>query len=249
MANLLADIAASLGSPVEQRLFIEYGAVFVTTATPPPVIIFDDEAQVEEFQTSLTLGRGFFGEYEVQLQSVALDALASAAAEMIHRGGRITARASDAGGRSYADTVSLWARNVTRGLEHWQGLGRITMQQGQSIGDLNPVDQVSAILDLEETEQLYFGTFFDRSILYSVAAPGASQHLAMLAFDVTEYEDRDIRQCLADTAGIGLCLTTFRISPFLVATRVHFQRWVCGGSSALTANGCTVFGLLTPTDC
>jgi hypothetical protein len=63
--------------------------------------------------------------------------------------------------------------------------------------DLSAVDQVSAILTLEDTEQLFFGTFFDRSILYSVAAPGASQHLSMLAFDVAEYEDAETDLVLA----------------------------------------------------
>jgi hypothetical protein len=81
---------------------------------------------------------------------------------------------------------------VTRGLEHWEGLGRITRERAQSIREVGPVDQVSAILNLEDTEHLFFGTFFDKSILYSVAAPGASHHLSMLAFDVAEYEDREI---------------------------------------------------------
>jgi hypothetical protein len=79
-----------------------------------------------------------------------------------------------------------------RGVEHWEGLGRITRELGQSIRELSPVDQVSTILELEDTEQIFFGTFFDKSILSSVAAPGASQHLSMLAFDVAEYEDRAI---------------------------------------------------------
>jgi hypothetical protein len=197
MSISLADLASSLASPVEKRLFAEYGAIFVTTATPPPVMIFNDADQVEEFQSSLSSGREVFGDHEVWLQSAALDALSAAASEMAERGGRITARASDAGGRSYEDTVRLWVRNVTRGLEHWEGLGRITTEHGQSIRDLNPVDQVSAILSLEDKEQLFFGTFFDKSILYSVAAPGASQHLTLLAFDVTEFEDRDIVPVLA----------------------------------------------------
>ena len=180
-------------------MFAEYGAVFTTTATPPPVIIFDDAAQVEAFQSTISVGRGVFGDYEIQLQRVALDALAAAAAEMAKRGGSITARADDAGGRSYDDTVRLWKRNVSRGLEHWEGLGRISHEQAQMILGLNAVDQVSAILSLEDIEQLFFGTYFDRSILYSVAAPGASQHLSMLAFDVAEYEDPETDDVLAAT--------------------------------------------------
>lgn len=197
MSNSLAVVASSLRSPVEKRLFAEYGAIFATTATPPPVIIFNDADQVERFQSSLASRRAVFGDHEVMLQSVALDALSAAASEMADRGGSITARASDAGGRSYEDTVRLWVRNVTRGLEHWLGLGRITPEQTKSIGDLSPVDQISVILHLEDAEQLFFGTFFDRSILYSVAAPGASQHLSLLAFDVAEYEDSEIVPVLA----------------------------------------------------
>lgn len=196
MAISLTDLASSLSSPVEKRLFAEYGAVFATTATPPPVIIFDDAAQVEAFQSSLSLGRGVLGDHEIQLQAVALAALAAAAAEMAERGGSITARAADAGGRSYVDTVRLWTRNVTRGIEHWEGLGRITRELAQSIRELSPVGQVSTILKLEDSERLFFGTFFDKSILYSVAAPGASQHLSMLAFDVAEYEDRETVEVL-----------------------------------------------------
>ena len=196
MANPLADLASSLTSGVEKRLFAEYGAVFVTAAIPPPVIIFDSAIQVEEFQSSLSLSSAVVGDHEVLLQTAAIEGLAAAAAEMAERGGSISARSADSGGRSYADTVALWLRNVTRGLEHWEGLGRITSTRAQSIRDQRPVDQVSTVLELEDTEQLFFGTFFDRSILSSVAAPGASQHLAMLAFDVKEYQDPNIDSVL-----------------------------------------------------
>jgi len=192
MSNSLVDIASSVSSPVEKRLFAEYGAVFATTGTPPPAIIFDDTEQVEAFQSSLALGRAVFGDHEIELQAVALGALSAAALEMADRGGSITARAADAGGRSYMDTVRLWTRNVTRGLDHWEGLGRITPERADSIRELTPVEQVAAIFHLEDADHLFFGTFYDRSILYSVAAPGASQHLSMLAFDVAECEDREV---------------------------------------------------------
>ena len=85
---------------------------------------------------------------------------------------------------------------MTRGLEHWQHLGLMTREQADSIRELVPADQVASILSLEETQQLFFGTFFDKSILSSVAAPGASQHLSMLAFDVAEYADRRVELTL-----------------------------------------------------
>ena len=105
--------------------------------------------------------------------------------------------AQDSGGRSYQDTLNLWNRNVTRGLEHWRTEGRITPERAEQIRRLAPMEQVSRILEMEESEQIYFGTFFDKSILYSVAAPGASQHLSLLAFDVAEYQDTEVEHVLA----------------------------------------------------
>lgn len=197
MANSLIHIAASLSSAIEARLFAEYGAIFVTRATAPPAIIFSSADEVELFQSSLVTSRATFGEHEIELQTEALDALVSAASEVADRGGRLTARAADAGRRSFEDTVGLWNRNVARGLDHWQSLGRITADRAQAIRELAPANQVAVILGMEENEQLYFGTFLDRSILYSVAAPGASQHLSMLAFDVAEYKDDTVEQALA----------------------------------------------------
>ena len=65
------------------------------------------------------------------------------------------------------------------------------------IRQLAPVEQVSLILEIEAREQLFFGTFFDRSILYSVAAPGTSQHLSLLAFDVAEFQEARVEAVLA----------------------------------------------------
>jgi hypothetical protein len=192
MASSLLEIAGSISTPVEKRLFAEYGAVLTTTATPPPAIIFTNAAEVEAFQASLNVDRANFGGHEITLQAAALEALSSAASRMREQGGSLTARAADAGARSYGDTVRLWTRNVTRGFEHWVNAGRITAERARSISNLPPAEQVAAILNLEDTEHLFFGTFSDRSILYSVAAPGASQHLSMLAFDVAEYEDRAV---------------------------------------------------------
>lgn len=195
-ASLLAT-ALRVESAVEKRLFAEYGAIFVTKAISPTVIIFEDHEEVDRFQSSLALEQGVFGDHEITLQSKAIEALKHAVAEMSMLGGTITARAADAGGRSYGDTVGLWTRNVTRGLEHWIDLGQMSIERANSIRHLSPKQQVSVILNLEEEEQLFFGTYFDRSILHSVAAPGASQHLSMLAFDVAEYQDSRIDEVMA----------------------------------------------------
>src|SRR5215471_2851205 len=164
MNERLVELASIVSSRLEKRLFAEYGAVFATTAAPPPTIVFETSSQVEAFQSSLNLKEGVFGDFEVQLQEEALNALSAAAAEAAKRGFDITARAADSGGRSYDDTVRLWLRNVNRGLEHWETQSRIDAERAKSIRGLPPVDQISVILDLEENDELFFGTFFDRSI-------------------------------------------------------------------------------------
>jgi hypothetical protein len=197
MTSLLRETLSSISSPVELRLFKEYGAVFTTKATPPPKVVFADEVEVRRFQSTLATRRAVVGQHEVELQAGAMDALLDAATEMAASGGAISARAADSGGRSYEDTVRLWTRNVNRGLEHWQTLGLITAARADSIRGLAPVDQIALILDMEEGDGIYFGTYFDRSILYSVAAPGASQHLSLLAFDVAEFDREEVERMLA----------------------------------------------------
>jgi len=198
MNKRLSNMAASITSPVESRLLREYGAIFLTQATPPSVLIFKDSEEVEAFQSSLSIKSAVLGEHTIELQSIAMDALLAAGEEIKKRGGTISARSQDSGRRSYEDTVKLWTRNVTRGLEHWQSEGCISPEQADQIMRLAPVEQVARILDIEDREQFYFGTFFDKSILYSVAAPGASQHLAMLAFDVAEFEGEMVEQVLGE---------------------------------------------------
>lgn len=196
MKKALQAIASTTRSAVERRLFSEYGAIFVTTATPPPGIVFAGSSEVNAFQSTLSISHSRIGDYEISLQTEAMDTLVRAAAEINEGEGRVAARAADSGGRSYDDTVGLWLRNVTRGLERWESEKRISRERVQAIRELAPVDQIAPILEMEDQEQLYFGTFFDRSILYSVAAPGASQHLSLLAFDVEEYQNETVEKVL-----------------------------------------------------
>jgi hypothetical protein len=57
-------------------------------------------------------------------------------------------------------------------------------------------EQVKEVLKLEESG-IYFSKDFSKSILYSIAAPGTSQHMSMLALDVTQFADARVRQILA----------------------------------------------------
>ncbi len=49
-----------------------------------------------------------------------------------------------------------------------------------------------------ESKGLYFSKDLSKSILFSVAAPGASQHIFMLALDVEQFANKNVREILAD---------------------------------------------------
>src|SRR5437868_9725094 len=104
MKDSFREIAAKLQTPVEKRLFAEYGAIFVTRATPPPAILFADAAQVESFQAALPISKAQLGEYEIELQAEAMAQLLAAVAEAERRGLSLTPRAADSARRSYAET-------------------------------------------------------------------------------------------------------------------------------------------------
>jgi hypothetical protein len=185
----LAGNIPHFSSSLEARLLAEYGAMFVTTAIPPPKIIFTSEADVSSFQASLDKLTHSFGNYEIELQAEATNALKAAAQQGAEIGIKISARSADSGRRSYQQTLELWRRNVLRGLDHWLGRGVLSVSEVESIRNLPIPDQIETVLDIEESRQVFFSTHFDKSILYSVAAPGASQHLSMLAFDLAEFSD------------------------------------------------------------
>jgi hypothetical protein len=120
-----------------------------------------------------------------------MQALKEAAAEA-----SITPKGADAAARSYQDTVGLWASRVDPGLAHWTAKRKISSAEAARIRSLSPFDQVPEILKLE-SRGIYFSKDLSKSILYSVAPPGRSQHLSMLALDVAEHERPGVRIVLA----------------------------------------------------
>jgi len=193
----LASCIPEVSSKLEARLVVEYGAIFVTVAVPPPKIIFPGEADVRSFQDSLDKLKQVIGGYEIELQSQAMIALKSAVLQSAAFGSSISPRSADSGRRSYQETLALWQRNVSRGLDHWLNCGRLTAEQTEGIRSLPITSQVEAVLNLEESREIFFSTYFDKSILQSVAAPGASQHLSMLAFDLAEFNDNAAETIMA----------------------------------------------------
>lgn len=184
---------------VQLRLLNEYGAIFVTdsSVTPPPVCIFENKKAVEKFQTGIFKAAAEIEETRIELQTIAMERFQNAREEAQKKKLDITPRGgAEAARRSFDDTIRLWKSRVDPACEHWLKEGRLTEKQVEDLKKLPLKEQVGAVLKYEE-EGIYFNTFFNRSILYSVAAPGASQHLAMLALDVKEFNDEKVRKILA----------------------------------------------------
>lgn len=184
-------------NPVEKRVFQEYGAVFLTKATPPNKMMFTSETEVSAFQSKAGSGSANIGGTTVELQAAAARALESAANEAKQQGLKITPRdPKDSAKRSYAHTLDLWNGRVDKACEHWKGKGKLTGAQISRLKSLPTKQQVAEVLELE-TKGVFFSTYFNKPILQSVAAPGTSQHISMLAFDATEFGDKKVRAIMA----------------------------------------------------
>lgn len=185
--------------PVARRILEDYGAIFVADkkVTPPPVCVFTNEEQVTRFQDDAGFDAELFGFDEVELQPAALKKLNKAREEARKEGLDITPRdGPEAARRNYEDSVRLWNSRFQPALDYWQSQGRLTEAQVTRLRGLPLSQQVAEVLELEKTG-IYFSKDLSKSILYSIAAPGTSQHIAMLAFDVNEFENPRVREIMA----------------------------------------------------
>ena len=182
---------------VGQRLLKDYGAIFVARGVVvPKTVIFRDEKEVTDFQKLAPSSTKVVGGMPVELQTPAFAALLDAVAEAAKAGLRISPRESDSSKRTYQHTVTLWASRVNPGLAHWVAAGKMTAADAAHIKSLSPFDQVPEILALED-KGLWFSKDLSKSIVYSVAPPGTSQHLTMLALDIAQFDDPRVREILA----------------------------------------------------
>ena len=194
-----AGVTCDRRDPVARRILNEYGAVFFASggATPPPVCIFAGAEEVETFQRAASVSAQEIGGVLIELQPAAMRALLAARAEAQGLGLDITPRdGAESARRGYADTVRLWNSRLLPALEHWRAQGRLTDDEAERVRAMPVREQVGAVLELERGG-VFFSKDFSKSILYSVAAPGASQHLSLLAFDAAEYGDERVRHVLA----------------------------------------------------
>jgi len=183
---------------VGRRLLKEYGAVFVAGGgtVAPKTVVFKDEKEVAAFQAGVQISKEHIGDFDLELQAPAMNALKNARGEAEAQGLTITPRSGDSARRNYEDTVGLWASRVEPALVHWVGQSKLDQAEADRIRSLTPYEQVPEVFKLE-SQGMYFAKDLSKSIIYSVAPPGTSQHLSMLALDVAEFQDQKVRAILA----------------------------------------------------
>ena len=194
----LSKICAVDTDPVAERVFRDYGAVFVSNGViTPPNCMLDSESAVQAFQSVTAPDTATVGGVTVTLQKAAMKAYLEARAEALRSGLAISPRGgSEASTRSYSKTVDLWKSRFVPGLAYWQRKRRITRAEAAAAVCAPIREQVEMVLEWE-TNGIYFSTDFSKSILYSVAIPGASQHCFMLALDVEQFANKQVRQIMA----------------------------------------------------
>ena len=184
---------------VARRILEEYGAIFlaVKKVTPPPVCVFTAEEQVKQFQEAAGFTTETIADAEIELQPEAMKALLKARAEAQEENLDVTPRGgAEAARRNFEDSLRLWDTRFLPALEYWLGQGRLTAEQVLRLRNLPVHDQIAEVLELEKGG-IFFSKDLSKSILYSIAAPGTSQHVAMLALDVTEFDNPRVREILA----------------------------------------------------
>jgi hypothetical protein len=189
----------SKDDPVARRVLEDYGAMFVASRSvkPPPVCMFTSEAEVTTFQNDAKFTSDIIGGSQVELQPAAMEALLAARKEAQEQGLNISPRGGrEAARRSYNDTLRLWNSRFFPALTYWNSRGRLTNEQVTHLRKLHIHEQVAEVLELEKSG-IFFSKDLSKSILYSVAAPGTSQHISMLALDVSQFGDPRVRRILA----------------------------------------------------
>jgi hypothetical protein len=196
--NFLKNLPEGFAVPddaIGGRLLAEYGAAFMTRAVAPAAVIYRDAGEVERFQERVEKADAVMGGIKLTLQTAAMRALMSAVDVAEKAGLAITPRGTDSAGRTYQDTVDLWSSRVEPGLRHWLAEGKLAAEEAEHVRGLEPFEQVAMIFELE-SRGLWFAKDLSKSIIYSVAPPGSSQHLSLLAIDIAEHGDEIVRRIM-----------------------------------------------------
>jgi hypothetical protein len=198
--KLKLETICPFNDPVARRVLEDYGAMYIADkkVEPPPKCVFTSEDQVTNFQNHAGYVTEKVGYDECELQPEAMKQLLKAREDALKEALDITPRdGAEAARRNYEDSVRLWKTRFEPALDYWLGQQRLTIEQVARLKSLPLGQQIAEVLELEK-EGIFFSKDLSKSILYSIAAPGTSQHIAMLAFDVNEFENPRVREILAE---------------------------------------------------
>ena len=183
---------------VAKRVLVDYGSMFSADESIllPPSCIQKGEAEVIRYQKALTISAGEIAGVRIELQQRAAEALRKSIEEASQLGHTITPLdGTIAGRRSYGETLMLWNSRYFPALEYWIKQGRLFESDRDAMSRLDLQQKVEKVLEWE-TQGIFFSTNRTRSIFTSTAPPGTSQHLALIAFDVVEHWNPDVRLIL-----------------------------------------------------
>jgi len=211
--GILLEEICDLSDPVANRVFREYGAMMVgknnffaefkQSITGNQIkflvnCVFQSDAEVSLYHSNIKTKTANVGGTFVELQEDAMNALLEAIDDAKAKNLRITPRGgSIAAKRTFQDTVTLWNSRFLPGLNYWAGKGKISRREAEMVKTWSIPKQVEQVLEWEK-KGYFFSKDLSKSILYSVAAPGASQHIFMLALDVEQFSSPQVRKILAD---------------------------------------------------
>ncbi len=184
---------------VARRALEEYGALFIAheSVQIPPACVFQNEQAVNDFQTRIKITSALIDGVNIELQFAALESLLAARHEAHAENLCITPRdGAEAARRRYVDTLRLWDSRIYPALDYWCACGSLSVEDANTLRDMNTSEQIKRVLELEASG-IFFSKDFTKSVMRSVALPGTSQHLSMLAFDVTEFRNMNVRAMLA----------------------------------------------------
>jgi hypothetical protein len=227
-----------LSDSVSRRILEDYGAMFlaVKKVMPPPVCVFTSEDQVTRFQEQAGFEKETIADAEIELQPEAMKALRKAREEAQKEDLDITPRGgSEAARRNYEDSLRLWDTRFLPALDYWQTQGKLSAEQVTRMQGLPLNDQVAEVLELEKSG-IFFSKDLSKSILYSIAAPGTSQHIAMLALDVTDFDSPRVREILAKHGWFQTVLSDLPHFTFLGLKEKDLPKW---GLKSVEADGQT----------
>ena len=163
---------------------------------PPPACIFTSEDQVSQFQEAAGRAPATIGDAVIELQPAAMRALLARGQRLSRKGW--TSRRAMGPKRRGAIMPILCVYGIRDSSRHSIiGRGRpVKRIASRSTAALPINEQVREVLELEK-HGIFFSKDLSKSVLYSIAAPGTSQHIAMLAFDANEFLDARVREILA----------------------------------------------------